>query len=199
MLISMLNCASSVWKSSSAISSSTCWFANAGSPVSSVRLSSISSPIERRSGSNRASASMRAKTSRHCLTLSRYRCRSSRVNCVSATSSPMGRPPAVQSVRKRGIPAPMSLTDRDLELRHRIFMEFAANGAQGEHGNLSSLAEHHVVVLDDDGQIVMAHPFAAHHDGARVQSDGREWWGNCAWDAFGIVAALNLEHATITA
>ena len=48
----MLNCASSVWKSSSAISSSTCVLASAGSPVSSVRLSSISSPIERRSGSN---------------------------------------------------------------------------------------------------------------------------------------------------
>jgi Alkylmercury lyase len=93
----------------------------------------------------------------------------------------------------------MSLTDRDLELRHRIFMEFAANGAPGEHGDLSTLAEHHVVVLDDDGQIAMAHPFAAHHGGARVQSDGREWWGNCAWDAFGIVAALNLEPATITA
>ena len=92
----------------------------------------------------------------------------------------------------------MSLTDRDLELRHRIFMEFAANGAPGEHGNLSSLAEHHVVVLDDDGQIVMAHPFAAHHDGARVQSDGREWWGNCAWDAFGIVAALGLDDALVT-
>ena len=71
MLISMLNCASSVWKSSSAISSSTCVFASAGSPVSSVRLSSISSPIERRSGSKRDSASIRAKTSRHSLTLSR--------------------------------------------------------------------------------------------------------------------------------
>ena len=71
MLISMLNCASSVWKSSSAISSSTCVFASAGSPVSSVRLSSISNPIERRSGSNRDSASIRANTSRHSLTLSR--------------------------------------------------------------------------------------------------------------------------------
>ena len=71
MLISMLNCASSVWKSSSAISSSTCWLAIAGSPVSSVRLSSISSPIERRSGSKRDSDSMRAKTSRHSLTFSR--------------------------------------------------------------------------------------------------------------------------------
>ena len=71
MLISMLNCASSVCQSGSAIISSTCWFAIAGSPVSSVMLSSISSPIERRSPSNRASASMRANTSRQRLTFSR--------------------------------------------------------------------------------------------------------------------------------
>ncbi len=38
----------------------------------------------------------------------------------------------------------------------------------------------------------MAHPFAAHHEGARVESGGREWWGNCAWDGLGIVAALGL-------
>ena len=39
----------------------------------------------------------------------------------------------------------------------------------------------------------MAHPFANHTDGARVDSGGRTWWGNCAWDAFGIVAALGLD------
>ena len=38
----------------------------------------------------------------------------------------------------------------------------------------------------------MAHPFANHTDGARVDAGGRTWWGNCAWDAFGIVAALGL-------
>jgi MFS family permease len=33
----------------------------------------------------------------------------------------------------------------------------------------------------------------------RVDAGGRTWWGNCAWDAFGIVAALDLRDATITA
>ncbi len=46
----------------------------------------------RRSVSNRDSASIRANTSRQRLTFCRYRCRSSRVNCVFATSCPMGRP-----------------------------------------------------------------------------------------------------------
>jgi Alkylmercury lyase len=93
----------------------------------------------------------------------------------------------------------MSPTDRDLELRQAIFESFAHTGAPGEHGDLTALAEQHIVVLDDDGRLLMAHPFAAHQDGARVQSGDREWWGNCAWDAFGIVAALDLQRATITA
>ncbi len=91
MLISTLNCPSSVTNASSAIRSSTSALAIAGSPASSVRLSSISSPIERFSASNRASRSIRANTSRFRLTLSRYRWRSSRENCVAATSSPMPR------------------------------------------------------------------------------------------------------------
>jgi len=53
--------------------------------------------------------------------------------------------------------------------------------------------------LDDGARIRMAHPFAAHHDGARVDAQGRTWWGNCAWDGFGIVHALGLPDATVTA
>ena len=71
MLISTLNCPSSVWKSSSAIASSAAAFFIAGSPESSVRFSSISSPIERCSASKRDSESMRAKTSKERLTFSR--------------------------------------------------------------------------------------------------------------------------------
>jgi hypothetical protein len=92
-----------------------------------------------------------------------------------------------------------TVDERDLRLRRAIFEHFAATGAPGEHGDVRSLADQHVVVLDDDGRIVMAHPFAAHHDGARVDAPNGTWWGNCAWDAFGIVAALDLDDATITA
>ena len=71
MLISMLNCASSVWKSGSAIRPSTFSLTIAGSPTLSVRLSSISRPMLRRSASNRDSASIRANTSRQRLTFCR--------------------------------------------------------------------------------------------------------------------------------
>jgi hypothetical protein len=89
--------------------------------------------------------------------------------------------------------------EHDLKLRRAIFESFAATGAPGDHDDVSSLAEQHVVALGGDGKIWMAHPFAAHTDGARVDAGGRTWWGNCAWDALGIVAALGLESATITA
>ena len=93
------------------------------------------------------------------------------------------------------------MSEHDLRLRRAIFESFAATGKPAEipSDDLRSLAEQHVVALDDDGKVWMAHPFAAHHDGTRVESGGRTWWGNCAWDGFGIVAALGLAEATITA
>jgi hypothetical protein len=93
------------------------------------------------------------------------------------------------------------MTDRELELRRAIMVAFAETGAPPEVENgaaLRALAEQHVVVLDG-GRIRMAHPFAAHADGARVTSGERTWWGNCAWDALGIVAALGLEDAHVVA
>jgi hypothetical protein len=92
-----------------------------------------------------------------------------------------------------------AVNEHDLALRRAILESFAATGEPGEHGDVRSLADRHVVVLDDEGRILMAHPFAAHRDGARVDAGGRTWWGNCAWDGFGIVAALGLRDATVTA
>ena len=64
------------------------------------------------------------------------------------------------------------VNERDLELRRAIFESFAATGSPPAYppGELASLAAQHVVALDDDGRILMAHPFAAHHDGARVDA-----------------------------
>ena len=55
------------------------------------------------------------------------------------------------------------------------------------------------MVLDDDGRSPDGASVRGAHDRRAGASDGREWWGNCAWDAFGIVAALGLDHATVTA
>jgi hypothetical protein len=93
------------------------------------------------------------------------------------------------------------VTERELALRRTIFEAFAATGEPppvADTATLRSLAEQHVVVLDEDGRIVMAHPFAAHDRGARVAAGARAWRGSCAWDAFGIVAALGLDEALVT-
>ena len=37
----------------------------------------------------------------------------------------------------------------------------------------------------------MANPFSAVPTAYRVQAGGRWWYANCAWDAFGICAALH--------
>jgi hypothetical protein len=95
------------------------------------------------------------------------------------------------------------VNQEQLALRRAIFEAFAATGAPPElpdTPDLRALADAHMVVLDEDARIVMAHPFAAHHRGARVDAGGRTWWGNCAWDGFGIAHALDVaEDATITA
>jgi hypothetical protein len=95
------------------------------------------------------------------------------------------------------------VTDPQRELRRRIFTAFAETGeppdVSGEdESDLMALENQHVIVRDGLGAIRMAHPFAAHHTGARVEAGGRTWWGNCAWDAFGIAAALGLKNYKVT-
>ena len=93
------------------------------------------------------------------------------------------------------------MDDAELALRRTIMASFAATGSPPDVEDgpaLRALAAHHAVALDDAGRVLMAHPFAAHRGGARVDAGGRSWWGNCAWDAMGIVAALGLDEAVIT-
>jgi hypothetical protein len=54
------------------------------------------------------------------------------------------------------------------------------------------LHEAHALVLDGDA-IRMANPFSAVPTPYRVEAAGRAWFANCAWDAFGICAALHVD------
>ena len=52
----------------------------------------------------------------------------------------------------------------------------------------------HALVLDASGEhIRMANPFSGVPTAHRVRADGRWWFANCAWDAFGICAALHVD------
>ena len=56
------------------------------------------------------------------------------------------------------------------------------------------LHDAHALVLDPAGAaILMANPFAAVPTPHRVEAAGRSWYANCAWDAFGVCAALGAD------
>jgi hypothetical protein len=56
-----------------------------------------------------------------------------------------------------------------------------------------NLHDAHALVLDEHGALRMANPFSAVETPYRVHAAGRSWYGNCAWDAFGICAALQAD------
>jgi hypothetical protein len=61
------------------------------------------------------------------------------------------------------------------------------------------LHDAHALVLDDGGELRMANPFSAVPTPHRVNAHGRWWHANCAWDAFGILAALHTDGRIETA
>ncbi len=107
------------------------------------------------------------------------------------------------------------MDDRDLELRnhtYRAFVELgrapdpeevaarAGSSGDGVIASWSRLHDEHALVLDPTRtRIVMANPFSAIPTPHRVLAAGRWWFANCAWDAFGIPAALDTDGRIETA
>ena len=66
--------------------------------------------------------------------------------------------------------------------------------------NWRELHRAHALVLDPaTSEIRMANPFSAVPTAFRVHAAGRWWYGNCAWDALGICAALHVDGRIETA
>jgi hypothetical protein len=56
------------------------------------------------------------------------------------------------------------------------------------------LHDAHAIVLDPEtGGLLMANPFSAVPTAFRVRTGDRWWYANCAWDGFGICAALGVD------
>jgi Alkylmercury lyase len=91
---------------------------------------------------------------------------------------------------------------RDLELRnltYRRFVELGRTPAPEELGPRAAvlagwrrLHDEHALVVDGDA-IRMANPFSGVPTPYRVLTAGRRWFANCAWDAFGVCAALGVD------
>jgi hypothetical protein len=100
------------------------------------------------------------------------------------------------------------MDDDDLMLRNRTYALFADLGRAPTAGEVAAAAglsgaqvragwerlhAAHALVLDPAlGTIKMANPFSGVPTGYRVHAAGRWWYANCAWDAFGICAALHV-------
>jgi hypothetical protein len=91
--------------------------------------------------------------------------------------------------------------ERDRAIRNRtygLFVELgraptAAEVGPGANDAWRRLHDEHAVVLDANGELLMANPFSAAPTPYRVHAGGRDWYGNCAWDAIGICAALHAD------
>ncbi len=95
----------------------------------------------------------------------------------------------------------------DLELRnltYGLFVELGRAPAAAEVGARAGRAadevtaswhrlhDAHALVLNPaTAELRMANPFSAVLTAFRVRTRERWWYGNCAWDAFGILAALD--------
>ncbi|MGH2946834.1 MAG: organomercurial lyase [Solirubrobacteraceae bacterium] len=97
----------------------------------------------------------------------------------------------------------------DIELRkvtYRLFVEQGRAPTADEVGGAVGatvdevergwrrLHDAHALVLNGAGtELRMANPFSAVPSAYRVEARGRWWYANCAWDAFGICAALQVD------
>jgi hypothetical protein len=107
------------------------------------------------------------------------------------------------------------MDDRDLALRNTTYALFVRDGrppttedvaretGRPEHEVRAAwqrLDHEHALVLDaESGALRMANPFSAVPTPHRVEAAGRTWYANCAWDAFGILAALGVAGRIETA
>jgi hypothetical protein len=103
--------------------------------------------------------------------------------------------------------------DGDIAVRNATYRRFVELGRAPTAGEVATalgrrpadvreswrrLHDAHALVLDPAGEIRMANPFSAVQTPFVVEAEGRRWYANCGWDAFGIGAALHVDSAIET-
>ena len=94
------------------------------------------------------------------------------------------------------------IDDRDVALRNETYRRFVELGHAPQPDELgdatrclrAGAASTTRTRSSSTGRAIrMANPFSAVPTPYRVEADGRSWFANCAWDAFGICAALHAD------
>jgi hypothetical protein len=94
--------------------------------------------------------------------------------------------------------------ESDIAIRNRTYTRFVELGRApaaaevGDPGDVlpawRRLHDAHALVLNAaTDELRMCNPFSAVPTSYRVAAGGRWWYANCAWDAFGICAALHAD------
>jgi hypothetical protein len=63
---------------------------------------------------------------------------------------------------------------------------------------LDRLCDTHAFIRSESGELWRAAPFSAVPTAFTAQVGKRSWWGNCIWDALGILAALHRDGDVLT-
>lgn len=108
----------------------------------------------------------------------------------------------------------MEMSERDREVRFRIYQRFAATGRPPSTDDVAAesdlseeqvvesferlAAAHAIALAPGTRSIWMAHPFSAVPTPYPVRTAGRRYWANCAWDALGVCAILGVDGETTT-
>jgi len=111
--------------------------------------------------------------------------------------------------------ASINISSDDQEVRLAVYEHIVETGAGPTTGDLADhlgvsreelgaslqrLAYNHALVLSPDTkEIWMAHPFSAVPTPYPVKTNGLIYYANCAWDALGIPALLQVDSFTETA
>jgi len=82
--------------------------------------------------------------------------------------------------------------------RQQIRDQAGADEAQTDEA-VAELAVQRHLVLDQSGNIVMAHPFTSVNLGFSVMGAKNLWWGGCAWDSFAIPHLVKDEPSVLVA
>ena len=101
------------------------------------------------------------------------------------------------------------MLDEDIALRNLTYRMFVEEGRAPTLVEVASSAglspdaagdgwqrlhdAHALVLHPGTTELRMVNPFAAQPTSYQVHAAGRSWYANCAWDAFGICAALDVD------